>query len=188
FPALPLWGSVSYQRPMPSTGDRLRSEREHRKLTLSEAAEATKIKGDHLRAIEAGDWAVFTAPVYVRGFVKTYARYLRVDEHEIVTQLDEELAGRGSFAEGGGSQGLRRGPLDAVMLKLALVRWQILFPALLGLTLIVVAVWAWKAWKQQPPATMNMPPARLYQPRTSALSATLPLPPTTNDAAGRTSR
>ena len=87
---------------MPSTGDRLRTERERRKLTVSQVAEATNIKADHVRAIEADDWGAFSAPVYVRGFVKTYARYLRLNDREVAAQLDEELAGRTDFREARG--------------------------------------------------------------------------------------
>ncbi len=168
---------------MPSTGDRLRTEREHRKITIPQAAEATNIKADHIRAIEADDWDVFSAPVYVRGFVKTYARYLRLDDKEVVQQLDEEIAGRGERKPSGHVAGLRRGPLDFLMLQLALIRWQILFPVLLGAALIAAAWWGWNAWQHQPAdTTAPTVSPRLYRPGSSSLPGTLPLPPVTNAA------
>lgn len=170
---------------MPSTGDRLRTERERRKLTVSQVAEATNIKADHVRAIEADDWGAFSAPVYVRGFVKTYARYLRLNDREVAEQLDEELAGRTDFREARGPGGLRRGPLDFLMMKLALVRWQILFPILLGLAVIAVAGWGWKSWQTRPQVTEPVVAPRLYQPKVDTVPGTLPVPPPTNAPASR---
>ncbi len=173
---------------MPSTGDRLRLERERRQLTVRQAADDTNIKADHIRAIEAGDWNVFAAPVYIRGFVRTYARHLRLDDREVVAQLDEELAGRNDLRETGGPGGLRRGPLDFLMMRLALVRWQVLFPLGLGLAVVLVAWWGWKHWQDRPaPGPAEVAP-RLYQPRIDPLPATLPLPPTTNPPPPRNQR
>jgi len=181
FLALPLGRPLDYNPPMPSTGDRLRLERERRQITIPQAADATNIKADHIRAIEADDWDAFSAPVYVRGFVKTYARFLRLNDREVAAQLDEELAGRGERDAEGRPVSLRRGPLDFIMLQLALVRWQILFPVLLGAALLGAAWWGWNSWQQQPaPAAVPTVSPRLYQPRSDGLPGTLPLPPATN--------
>lgn len=167
---------------MRSTGDLLRAERERRRLTIAQVADATKIKGDHIRAIEAGHWATFSAPVYVRGFAKTYARHLRLDPDAIVAQLDAELEGRDDFADGGpGSRTLRRGPLDFIMMKLALLRWQVLFPLALGVAVLLAAWRAWTSWQHRPATAPAAPTApRLYQPRTTPGPAQLPLPSTSN--------
>ena len=47
-------------------------EREEQTLTVYQVSDITKIKTDHVRAIEEG-LRGFPAPVYVRGFVRTYA-------------------------------------------------------------------------------------------------------------------
>jgi cytoskeletal protein RodZ len=169
---------------MPSTGDLLRAERERRRLTVPQAADATNIKADHIRAIEAGEWSVFPAPVYVRGFVKTYARFLHLNEAEIAFQLGEEMAGRGDFEPDSGSGSLRRGPLDFVMMKLALVRWQVLFPLALGIGVLLAAWWGWKFWQRRPP-TVPASELRnhLYQPRSTPSPQLLPLPALTNPPA-----
>ena len=162
---------------MRSTGDLLRTERERRRQTIQQVAEATKIKGDHIRAIEKDNWGAFAARVYVRGFVKTYARHLRLDEAALALQLEEELAGHEEFADRGGSRSLRRGPLDFIMMKLALLRWQILFPLVLGAAVVLTAWWAWNAWQRRPiavPATITG--NRLHSPRSTASPASLPLP------------
>jgi hypothetical protein len=58
---------------MPSVAEQLRAARERQKRTVHEVADATNIKADHIRALEAGEWKVFSAPVYIRGFTRTYA-------------------------------------------------------------------------------------------------------------------
>ncbi len=55
------------------------------------ASRETKIKVERLRDLEADDYAHFTSPTYARGFVRTYARALGLDEYKILRQLDHKL-------------------------------------------------------------------------------------------------
>jgi len=69
---------------MASLGDEFRVAREARGLSLSDVAEQLHIRSTYLQAIEQEDWATIGAAVYVRGFLRTYARFLGVDpEHAI---------------------------------------------------------------------------------------------------------
>ena len=52
---------------MSTVAEQLRSAREARKLTIYQVAETTKIRTDHIRALEVGNFEVFSAPVYIRG-------------------------------------------------------------------------------------------------------------------------
>ncbi len=49
----------------------------------------------HIRALEEGNYSVFSAPVYIRGFVRTYATLLKLDTAQILEQLGRELADSG---------------------------------------------------------------------------------------------
>ena len=49
-----------------SVGEQLRKARETRRFTVSQVADATKIKSDHIIALEAGDFSPFSAPVCTR--------------------------------------------------------------------------------------------------------------------------
>lgn len=174
---------------MATTGQRLREERERRAITIAQAVEGTHIKTDHIVAMEADDWAAFTAPVYVRGFVKTYARFLRLDEHGMAVQLDRELSGTDLFEERHtASSGLRRGVVDFLMMKLALQRWQVLLSASVGVA-VIAGLWSLRPSKSGgTPASTGAPgvSVRLYQPPVESLAdTTLPLPtssPVTNAA------
>lgn len=67
---------------MASFGDKLRREREMRRITLDEIAESTKISRRHLESLEKEDFASLPGGVFNKGFVKAYARYLGIDEDQ----------------------------------------------------------------------------------------------------------
>ena len=74
---------------MPALGDEFRSAREARGLTLSDVAEQIHIRSVYLSAIENEDWKSIGAPVYVRGFIRTYARFLGLDAENAVAAFNE---------------------------------------------------------------------------------------------------
>jgi cytoskeletal protein RodZ len=77
---------------MPTVGEQLRVAREAQKISLHEVVDVTKIRADHLRALEEGDYSVFSAPVYIRGFVRSYATLLKLDTAQVLEELGHELA------------------------------------------------------------------------------------------------
>src|SRR6267154_6458818 len=84
---------------MATVAARLHEARETQKLTISQVAEVTKIRTDHLRALEEGNFDVFSAPVYIRGFVRSYATLLKLEVPEIMAALEAELGRIEKFAE-----------------------------------------------------------------------------------------
>ncbi len=82
---------------MPGLGDEFRAAREARHLSLSDVSEQIHIRSVYLQSIENEEWSVIAAPVYVRGFVRTYARFLGLDPEHAVAQFNAsigELAAR----------------------------------------------------------------------------------------------
>ena len=77
---------------MPKIGDELRAAREARHLSLSEVSEQLHIRSVYLEALEAENWALVGAPVYVRGFLRTYARYLGLEPEPAILDFNETLA------------------------------------------------------------------------------------------------
>ncbi len=75
--------------PMPALGDEFRSAREARGLTLSDVGEKIHIRSVYLNAIETEDWKAIGAPVYVRGFIRTYARFLGLDSEAAIAHYNE---------------------------------------------------------------------------------------------------
>ncbi len=58
-----------------------------RGLTLEDAEHSTRISRRFLIALEEHDYSVFPAPVYARGFLRTYCRYLGVDPEQQLAEL-----------------------------------------------------------------------------------------------------
>src|ERR1700733_5864132 len=77
--------------PMKPVGKQLQDARQAKNWTPELAARETKIKVDRLHDLEADDYSHFTSPTYARGFVRTYARALGLDEYKILRQLDNKL-------------------------------------------------------------------------------------------------
>ena len=76
---------------MSTVAEQLRQAREAKKLTVHQVVEITKIRTDHLRALEEGNFDVFSAPVYIRGFVRSYSTLLKLDVPQIMAALEAEL-------------------------------------------------------------------------------------------------
>src|SRR5215469_5649088 len=77
---------------MPSLGERFRAAREARGLSLSDVAEQIRIRSVYLGAIEDENWSAIGAPVYTRGFLRTYARFLGLDPEEVVNEFNRLTA------------------------------------------------------------------------------------------------
>ena len=76
-----------------SFGEELRREREIRAISLKEIADATKISKRFLEAIERNDHKTLPAPVFTRGFIREYARYLGLNAEEMVNRYNYAAAG-----------------------------------------------------------------------------------------------
>lgn len=71
-----------------SFGEELRREREIRGISLKEIADATKISRRFLDALERNDHRTLPAPVFTRGFVREYARYVGLNAEEMVNRYN----------------------------------------------------------------------------------------------------
>jgi cytoskeletal protein RodZ len=56
-------------------------------VSIERAAEDTRIRADFLMRMESDEFD-FLAPAYVRGFLRSYARYLRVDPDPLTVEFD----------------------------------------------------------------------------------------------------
>jgi cytoskeleton protein RodZ len=69
-------------------GERLKRERELREVTLEEITAATRIGPRFLEALENEDWNHLPGGVFNRGFVRSVARYLGLDEESLLGEYD----------------------------------------------------------------------------------------------------
>jgi len=71
-----------------SFGERLKRERELREVTLAEITSATRIGTRFLEALENEEWEKLPGGVFNRGFVRSVARYLGLDEEALLGEYD----------------------------------------------------------------------------------------------------
>ena len=161
---------------MSTVAEQLRRARQAQNLTLQQVGETTKIRTDHLRALEEGNLDVFPAAVYIRGFVRTYATLLKLDVPQIMVALESELAGNKRFAEATAGTP-PRGFLDFLMLQLSKLDWRKGLAALIGGVLLLVFGVGYLVWRHQRSVDplKDLKPG-LYQSTQSLSGETLPMP------------
>ncbi len=81
---------------MDTVGEFFKQAREAKGLTLDEVGSKTRIHPSFLRAIEEGNFTKLPDQVFVKGFVRSYARSLGMDEDDAVRRF---TATAGSFYE-----------------------------------------------------------------------------------------
>jgi cytoskeletal protein RodZ len=102
-------------------GGQLRAERERRGTVLENVSEATKIRTTYLEALEAHDWKALPADVFTRGYIRTYAEFLGLDQEHLlkVYARERRIAGVGDPST---SERAQRDAARAVLEKLARTR------------------------------------------------------------------
>ena len=76
------------------TGELLERTRRERGLSLHDVENATKIRTRYLEGLEREDYSMLPDPVYVQGFLKTYANYLGLDGEGLAQDFRDRRAPR----------------------------------------------------------------------------------------------
>lgn len=72
-------------------GKLLEEKRKSKKLSFVEISEIIKINPEYLEALESADYVKFPSEVYIKGFLKNYARFLGIDpEHALALYRREQ--------------------------------------------------------------------------------------------------
>lgn len=74
------------QTPMPGIGHSLRAARRAQGRSLADAAAETRIRESYLAALEEDEFDALGGDVYVRGFLRLYARFLGLDADALVAE------------------------------------------------------------------------------------------------------
>ena len=160
-------------RSMGSFGERMRREREMRGIALEEISEATKITSRCLQALEEEEFDKLPGGIFNKGFVRSYASYLGIDEDQAVADF---------VAASGGE---KEQPLPDPPVPRAVVlgqraedhfNWQAI-----GVLVAVVAIAGVVVWKLGPPAVHLIASAR--HPRSNSVPAAPASPETTSSPA-----
>jgi len=73
----------------PGLGDFLKGERERKGRSLDYMVMTTRLRRHFIEALENEDWKVLPAQVFVRGFIRSYAQALDLDERRALDLYEE---------------------------------------------------------------------------------------------------
>jgi len=73
---------------MQSIGERLEEARKRKGISIREAAESTKIRGDYLHKFESNQYDLRLPEIYVRGFLRSYAAFLKLPPDKIIADYN----------------------------------------------------------------------------------------------------
>lgn len=157
-----------------SVGDTLRRTREAQGLSISEVANALKLNARQIEALESGRFAQLPGLAFTRGFLRNYARLLKIDAAPLLAGLQAPAAGEpmelapASNAHGDmpqvGRGRFRRSVIPGVLAALALFG-------------IVVAGWYYDTLRKKPAEELARPTPDAQQGAAEGEPASVQPPP-----------
>lgn len=76
---------------MKEIGIKLKAKREENGVSVEEAAEDLKMRPSQITSVEEGNGEVFKDKVFLKYFVRDYAKYLGLDSEKIIDEFNEYL-------------------------------------------------------------------------------------------------
>lgn len=116
-------------------GDKIRAERERQGYRLDDVEQETKIRRLYLNALEEEKFDILPPRVYATGFVKRYARFLKMDQNQLLSEF-EVLAYFGKEEE------------EEETEKRSRNKRQFIFPLrniVAGLVFLIIVIWGGKS-------------------------------------------
>lgn len=77
-------------------GEKLRQAREERGISISEVAEQTRISPLYIESIENNDYKPLPGGIFNKGFVKSYAKFVGIDDQEALQDYSRLMAEQGT--------------------------------------------------------------------------------------------
>ncbi len=133
-----------------TAGESLRQARQAQGRSLQDVAQATKISGDYLRALEEGNYAALPERPFARSFVRRYAAELGLDASGPLAEFDRAMPQHPEI-----SQALR-GPAGA---RRAVLPFGAVLALLSAAVVLGAAGWFGYALWQSRAASLPSPPA-----------------------------
>ena len=138
---------VDHHQPIPKPGDRLQAARISIGLTLDDVASKMHLSTAILRSLEENNFDEITAPIFVKGYLRSYARIVNLDEEEIIeqyslcyTQGDPPISSTSNAVP----------EINSTDLRVKMTTWLVII-LLLGL----LSMWWWNRY-QQPAQSVSL--------------------------------
>jgi cytoskeletal protein RodZ len=119
-------------------GERLKRERELRGVSRDEICTATRIGSRYLDALENEQWSMLPGGVFNRGFVRAVARFLGLDEDDLLAEYDHAISEQTLQVEPGVTSPVQQQPLRTSTARFVLLG---------SLCLIVLLGTGWLGWR-----------------------------------------
>lgn len=71
-------------------GEKIKKIRNERRMSIADISKGTKIQSKYLEFLEEGEYMKLPADVYVRGFLRSYALFVGLDEKSLLKQYERE--------------------------------------------------------------------------------------------------
>ena len=183
---MPASGRSKRENCLPSFGEKLKSEREKRAITLEQISLSTKIGTRMLQALEEEKFDQLPGGIFNKGFVRAYARHLGLDEDQTVADYleasgESPLPKAGPDMEGEASPPEAREESPSRQLP-----WGI-FAALLLLVALALSLWSHRQRKHEEQSAQARPaPAATQKPQPERAAASAGTPETSLLSSGST--
>jgi len=149
-------------------GEVLAAKRGERGLTIEQAATATRIRAHYLSALESDQLERLVAPVYAKGHLRTYARYLGLDPEPLVKMLRTE------------AQDAHR--LLSISTHISRPQMVLTAPAIVAAGIVLLAGafggYAWRQIQVDQPSAGSSPPVQVAAATPASTPAPTPKPQT----------
>ncbi|MGD1009630.1 MAG: RodZ domain-containing protein [Candidatus Aminicenantales bacterium] len=122
---------------MATLGQELKKERESRNISLDEMASATKIVGRYLAALEEDRLDTMPGGFFIKGIIRTYAKYLGLDENEVLHKYVEA----GVLDEPARSRTSEERPVPAFLGKNKIIVWAVVGTGVFLLLIALLFLW-----------------------------------------------
>lgn len=140
-------------------GATLRAAREAHGLSLGDVSQVLKFGVRQIEALENDDFSSLQGTTFIRGFVRSYARYLRIDEQPLLAAIENQAPATVPEVRGVES-------MDAEMPMTGPDSGKRLY--WLAVIVVVLGAVAWFAWQGQPPVVRDVVPSPAPSTATSA--------------------
>jgi cytoskeletal protein RodZ len=150
---------------MASLGQELKKQRESLNISIDEMASSTKIVGRYLEALEEDRFEAMPGGFFVKGILRTYAKYVGLDENEVLEKYREA----GVLEEEAKPKAPASRPLPDQAGKRKILQWVVVGAGILVVLIVLSMLWRSRRPRVVPPTAQPAAALPQAQVRTEAL-------------------
>ena len=123
-------------------GALLKAKRTEKNIAIGEVAEGLKFSAKQIESLESGDYKGLPEPIFVKGFIKTYGRFLGLDTDQVTSLLNEVFPSQVSVAPATATENQTSLNFQDQKKSKSFPKW---LPLVVVAALVVGAVYLWQS-------------------------------------------